>query len=949
MGCVGLASQSAVGMVAPPSFSSDLGPSDYYTMSSSTPGVWSLVTPPPPETAADGVYEVAGYRTYDLNAVFDLSALPTMTLAVFFPAGSRFKHLVGIPPLALEALLPGSIESITATFSGHSCIRTVSHGGCLDYVGPYVFAKSSIETFDCDRLRRVGEGAFSECPKLSTIRVSNVVDIGMRACAGCVSLRQVECAATIEPELTDISTIDYQAFSDCRKLAAFVLPSHLSTIGNAAFYGCSSLSGFDDEATLTFFGTNIYVDSLPPTISKLMWPSILYAATEKYRGADPSTLNLTVLPVDAVRDIRGPVALGLPHSNLLTPACIDNLIPDYSTNWPTKVVEFSRDHKLTVRRYPYGVKELTLPTAVTAVGRRTFHGSHIKRLTAPGVREIGRSAFQASHLETIDCGALSAVGNEAFSASSLATTPAFAVGCTIGHHAFTRTQIGPSLTLNGATIDNFAFMENPALISVTLIGCSLDVAVFHKCEALARARLENTGISRCCFSHCHNLASVDCFSGPSHLTEHLRTADWNFVAASDHNRPTISQSAFEFAGTEVKRPISVLADGAWAFDTAFRYSGIGTFCGTFYGESIPIECFGSCHRMHTVHLNSNITKIGSSAFAGSSIEKLVWQPRRAEPPRGFSRCFITVGPRAFASCSCLESITLCATNVGKSAFANCGSLRHVRLLAPVAQIKSYAFSDCPELESVVINISASLRTKHQPLKLEPLLFHNSGVNGIEVAFRVVSPRTAGYNGGLVGSNSEKQAGVRWSNKASTILTDNPMDNVDNFYDHIVTDRDVGLSFVVRPAIRLELPPGSPLPTPSGLLPRPDYRLGPSGEGVFSLVGSASATAATFRRLSSTECIRLEPQLSLPTTMTLGPRLKLCRKETGFIVWALLRCEWSYTATTAGDCAKRRQISFTGLPLPAIDCILSMIGPESVCPLRKSAVWRPIKRRPPFRP
>lgn len=80
----------------------------------------------------------------------------------------------------------------------------------------------------------LGDGAFSYCVNLVSVKMPGVVHIGGNAFEGCWSLREVAFA-------DELHTIERMAFTDCISLTEIDLPDSLTTIGSGAFLGTGLL------------------------------------------------------------------------------------------------------------------------------------------------------------------------------------------------------------------------------------------------------------------------------------------------------------------------------------------------------------------------------------------------------------------------------------------------------------------------------------------------------------------------------------------------------------------------------------------------------------------------------------------------------------------------------------------------------------------------------------
>jgi len=90
----------------------------------------------------------------------------------------------------------------------------------------------------------IARSAFQDCSKLESINLpGNYTSIGRAAFAGCTSLTSFTWATSSDDLVTQ--TIVDNAFNGCENLASISLPGHLISIGNNAFSGCSALEYAD--------------------------------------------------------------------------------------------------------------------------------------------------------------------------------------------------------------------------------------------------------------------------------------------------------------------------------------------------------------------------------------------------------------------------------------------------------------------------------------------------------------------------------------------------------------------------------------------------------------------------------------------------------------------------------------------------------------------------------
>ena len=87
----------------------------------------------------------------------------------------------------------------------------------------------------------IGDGAFSGCSSLTSITIpDSVTTIGYAAFCNCSSLTSI----TIPDSVTTIGDL---AFGYCSSLTSITIPDSVTTIGDLAFSGCSSLTEFSGK------------------------------------------------------------------------------------------------------------------------------------------------------------------------------------------------------------------------------------------------------------------------------------------------------------------------------------------------------------------------------------------------------------------------------------------------------------------------------------------------------------------------------------------------------------------------------------------------------------------------------------------------------------------------------------------------------------------------------
>ena len=137
--------------------------------------------------------------------------------------------------------IPDGVTSISfGAFSGCSSLTSVEISDGVTSISEWVFSGcselTSVTFGEGSQLTSIGTHAFSDCSSLTSVKIPDgVTSIGDYAFYSCRSLTSVE----IPDGVTSIS--DY-AFCYCSSLTSVEIPAGVTSIGSAAFSGCNSLT-----------------------------------------------------------------------------------------------------------------------------------------------------------------------------------------------------------------------------------------------------------------------------------------------------------------------------------------------------------------------------------------------------------------------------------------------------------------------------------------------------------------------------------------------------------------------------------------------------------------------------------------------------------------------------------------------------------------------------------
>ena len=183
-----------------------------------------------------------------------------------------------------KRLLEGNVE--LKEYTVRKGTRVICDCAFEDYGDFYSFRCSTLTSLTLpSSLQSIGDSAFWGCKSLSSLTLpSSLQSIGGGAFTGCTSLRSVICNQFYKvigqmllssdgtqviaywgenSEVTipeGVQSIGDSAFWGCSSLTSLTLPSSLKLIGDSAFWGCSSLTSLTLPSSLQSIGDSAFED-----------------------------------------------------------------------------------------------------------------------------------------------------------------------------------------------------------------------------------------------------------------------------------------------------------------------------------------------------------------------------------------------------------------------------------------------------------------------------------------------------------------------------------------------------------------------------------------------------------------------------------------------------------------------------------------------------------------
>lgn len=509
--------------------------------------------------------------------------------------------------------------------------------------------------------------ALADSIRLKTVTASGAVSVGNNAFYGCTSLTACNIS-------TNAQYIGDMAFCGCTALGTFTFADTISSIGYAAFAG--------DKLLKTV--------SLPADLSSLGQASF-YGCT-----------GITSVTVKSdIENIGYKVFTGCT-------ALADVNIMQGADSFGAYM--FSDCIRLT---------SVSLPSSVRSIGVSMFAGCTALNSVniEDGLVTVQASAFQGcTSLKSIILPqTVKNVGSKAF------------YGCT----SLTSVNIPDTVKLLGS----FVFYNCTSLTDITLgSGCThIQESLFEGCLALEYLTADGniTEIETYVFNKCNALKEVN-FTYPAPdryytlggaLIDKSNAELLLYPPQNEALSFTIPDDVIHLADnafstnvylSEITLPNSVLSLGKNVFSGVMSITKVSIgdlikdypLCDIFpdsvenitdisinaHLEQISANMFRDCASLENIYIPDYISYIGDRAFEGCNSIKSISLPST----------LTYLGKYAFAGCALLEKVTIpdgieC---IEEYAFSGCSSLKQITIPDSVKDIKAYAFKDCSVLEYV---------------------------------------------------------------------------------------------------------------------------------------------------------------------------------------------------------------------------------------------------------
>ena len=576
----------------------------------------------------------------------------------FYESITEIRRFSFVGCISLKSItIPESVISIGEhAFSECSSLTNVMISDSVTKIGDRAFyGCSSLTSITIpESVTSIGEGVFSGCNSLSSF-------YGKYASKdnGCLIVDKI-LVASAPVNLTSytipegVTSIGNCAFSGCSSLTSITIPESVTSIGEGVFSGCNSLSSFYgkytskdnkclivDNALVAFAPANLTSYTIPEGVTSIgNWA--FYGCT--------SLTNLTI--PDSVTEIGDEVFFDCSSlTGIIIPEGVTSI-----GNWAfydcTSLTNLTIPDSVTeIGEFAFSgcssLTSITIPEGVTSIGNWAFCGcTSLTNLTIPdSVIEIGLHAFnECSSLTSIIVSEGNIVYDSRDNCNAIikTSTNRLIFGCQssiipnsvteIGYSAFQGcTSLKSVIIPEGVTkVDGSAFDGCTSLTSITIPEgvTSIGNCAFSGCSSLTNVTIPDsvTEIGDDVFSGCSSLTSITIPKGVTSIGEFAFSGCTSLKSIAIPNSVTeIGYSAFQGC-TSLKSVI--IPEGVTKVDGS-AFVGCTSLISITIPESVTLiefEAFAGCTSLKSITIPNSVTKIGEAAFYGCISLKSVTIP-----------------------------------------------------------------------------------------------------------------------------------------------------------------------------------------------------------------------------------------------------------------------------------------------------------------------------------